>query len=96
MPEGHRAFAARSVLDGREHDGSLNAEGAALIATPPKGRLRTPYDNHTSKVKRRRAIYARVFTAANNPQAIGIMRLVSGRTLSELQAIVSPRGFGRD
>jgi hypothetical protein len=32
MPEGHRVFAARSVLDGREHDGSLDAEGTTLIA----------------------------------------------------------------
>ena len=27
MAVGHRVFAARSVLDGREHDGSLDAEG---------------------------------------------------------------------
>jgi len=38
MPEGHRVFAARSVLDGREHDGSLDAEGATPIAILPRGR----------------------------------------------------------
>jgi hypothetical protein len=27
MPEGHRAFAARSVLDGREHDGIIDSKG---------------------------------------------------------------------
>ena len=27
MPKGHRVFAARSVLDGREHGGNLDAEG---------------------------------------------------------------------
>jgi hypothetical protein len=32
MPEGHRVFAARSVLDGREHDGSLRQEGAKSIS----------------------------------------------------------------
>jgi hypothetical protein len=33
MPEGHRA-AARSVLDGREHDGILDAEGPTPIFPP--------------------------------------------------------------
>jgi hypothetical protein len=27
MPEGHRVFAARSVLDGREHDGIIDSKG---------------------------------------------------------------------
>jgi len=37
MAEGHRATgAARSVLDGREHDGSLGASGAQV----PRPRLR--------------------------------------------------------
>ena len=66
MPEGHRVFAARSVLDGREHDGSLDAEGATPIAPYfHEGDPRTPSGKHTSQVKRRRAVYARVLTAAN-------------------------------
>jgi hypothetical protein len=27
MPEGHRVFAARSVLDGREHDAIIDRKG---------------------------------------------------------------------
>ena len=40
MPAGHRVFAARSVLDGREHGGVLDADGATLIprGARPSGR----------------------------------------------------------
>ena len=55
MTEGHRALrAARSVLDGREHDGTLDTEGANPI--PPVNVI----------VKQRRAIYARIYAANNN------------------------------
>jgi hypothetical protein len=70
MPEGHRVFAARSVLDGREHDGSLRQEGAKSISLPTSTRLQqpasdTPSARHASQVKRSSAICVRVFTAAN-------------------------------
>src|SRR5450631_2952817 len=74
MPEGHRVFAARSVLDGREHDGSIDRTGrnrspsTSTHLQPPASE--TPSERYASQVKRSSAICVRVFTAANNFQLL--------------------------
>ncbi len=61
MPAGHRA-AARSVLDGREHDGSLRRGGTTLLATPLNGQASDagrPHINGETKTRRLCADYHR-------------------------------------
>jgi len=60
MPEGHRVFAARSVLDGREHDGIIDRKGRHRSTfrhrRTANNQPRTPAERHASKVKRSSAI----------------------------------------
>jgi hypothetical protein len=67
VKEARRAqAAARSVLDGREHEDVIDRKGRSLIIAVHRRQPETSTRRTALQVERRRAVYARILAAANN------------------------------